>query len=99
MKGVSFRVGAHSGQLVTDTADVPVSDGEFIITSQRLIFRGNSKSFDTKYEKLLEMHNHIDGIYYSETNRQKQKKIQYLQPNGDIIVEILSCLMSGNHRD
>lgn len=99
MKGVSFRVGAHRGQLVTDTADAPVSDGEFIITSQRLIFRGNSKSFDTKFEKLLEVQNHINGIYFSETNRQKQRKIQYLQQNGDIIVEILSYLMSGNRGD
>lgn len=97
MKGVSFRVGAQRGQFVADTADVPVSEGEFIVTSQRLIFRGNSKSFDTKYEKLLDVQNHIDGIYFSETNRQKQRKVQYLQPNGDIIVEILSCLMSGNH--
>lgn len=93
-KGVTIRTGSTRGQLVTDTADVPVCDGLFIITSDRLIFQGASKSFETKYEKILGINNHLAGIRYSETNRQKPRKIQYYSSNGDIIVEILSVVFS-----
>ena len=94
MKGVSFRVGAHRGHVVTDTADVSVCNGDFIITSQRLIFRGDSKSFDTKYQNILDIRNFNDGIYYTERNKQKPRKIEYAQTNGDIIMEILSRMLS-----
>ena len=96
MKGVSFRVGAHRGKLVTDTADVPITSGNFIVTSGRFIFQGDSKSFETKYEDLIDIKNHIDGIFYSEKSKQKQRKIQYSQANGDIIVEILTQVFSSS---
>lgn len=89
-KGVTIRTGGTRGQLVTDTADVPVSEGNFIITSNRLVFQGLAKSFETKYEKIVDINNHLDGIRYSESNKQKPRKIQYYSANGDIIVEILS---------
>jgi hypothetical protein len=89
-KGITLRTGSTRGHLITDSADVPVTDGNFIITNQRFIFQGEGKSFETKYEKILDIHNHLDGIRYSESNKQKPRKIQYLSSNGDIIVEILS---------
>jgi hypothetical protein len=89
-KGITFRTGGTRGQLVSDTADVPISEGNFIITNRRLIFQGQAKSFETKLEKILDIHNHLDGIRYSESNKQKPRKIQYYSANGDIIVEILS---------
>jgi hypothetical protein len=89
-KGVTFRTGGSRGQFVTDTADVPISEGLFVITSHRLIFQGQAKSFDTKYEKIVDINNHLDGIRYSESNKQKPRKLQYYSSNGDVIVEILS---------
>lgn len=94
MKGVSFRLGSHRGRLVSDTATLPVSDGEFIVTSQRLVFRGSAKSFETKFKNLLDVCNHVDGIVFSEANRQKQRRVQYLSPNGDAVAEVLSYALA-----
>lgn len=96
MKGVTFRTGTMRGQLITDTADIPISEGNFIITNHRLIYQGEAKSFETKYEKILDLHNHLDGIRYSESNKQKPRKLEYSSSNGDIIVEILSQIF-GSH--
>jgi hypothetical protein len=93
-KGLSFRVGQSRGHYVADTADVPVSEGNFIITNRRLIFQGQAKSFETKLDKLLEMENHLDGIRYSESNKQKRRMLQYYSKNGDIIVEILNQVIA-----
>ena len=93
-KGITFRTGGTRGQLVTDTADVPISEGNFIITSHRLVFQGQAKSFETKFDKILDIHNHLDGIRFSESNKQKPRKIQYYSANGDVIVEILSQILA-----
>jgi hypothetical protein len=81
-KGVTLRTGATRAHLVSSSADVAVSDGSFVITNQRFLFQGHAKSFETKYEKILDIHNHLDGIRYSETNRQKPRKIEYAAPMG-----------------
>lgn len=94
-KGVTIRTGATRGRSVSESADQIVSEGNFVITNKRFIFQGDPKSFETKYEKLLDITNHLDGIRFSESNRQKRRQLQYTEPNGDIIVEILSQLFSG----
>ena len=53
MKGVSYRVGASRGRSVPVRGVVPVSTGCFCITSQRLIFAGNVKSFAVDRRKIL----------------------------------------------
>jgi hypothetical protein len=62
MKGVSYRVGASSGTSVAVRDVVPVSVGSFCITSHRLIFSGNAKSFAFDRKKILSTKLHSDGI-------------------------------------
>ncbi|MBK8305259.1 MAG: hypothetical protein IPK98_18480 [Chloracidobacterium sp.] len=71
MKGVSFRVGAHRGQIQSERALVPVSQGVFNVTNQRLVFSGDAKSNSTAYPKLLDFQVYADAIQYSITSRQK----------------------------
>ncbi|MFM9905293.1 MAG: hypothetical protein ACKVQJ_12065 [Pyrinomonadaceae bacterium] len=71
MKGVSYRIGAHRGQIQSERAIVPVSDGQFNITNQRLIFSGSNKSNATTYGKLLDLQLYADALQYSTTTRQK----------------------------
>lgn len=94
-KGITLRSGGTRGRLVSDNADVPVSTGNFIVTNRRFIFEGDQKSFETEFEKILSIDSHLDGIRFSESNRQKPRQISYAEPNGDIIVEILSQTFSG----
>jgi hypothetical protein len=94
VKGVTFRVGAHRGQLVTETGNVAVSSGNLVITNRRLIFQGDKKSFTAEFEKIIEVQPAPDGIRFSESNRQKPRLILYDKPNGDFVCEVLSHLWS-----
>lgn len=91
MKGVSYRVGGHRGHLVSETGVVAVSTGELIITSQRVIFRGDKKSFATKLDKILDVQLFTNGFQFSENNKSKPRLIKFAQEgNHDIIGAVLS---------
>jgi hypothetical protein len=89
-KGVSYRVGAHRGQLVTDKAIIPVSAGDFIVTSKRVIFRGDTKSFNYKLDKLLDIHFYSDGVRVTD-DKGKVRLVQFAEAaNGDLVGAVLS---------
>lgn len=94
-KGVSFRVGGHRGQLVTESASVPVSTGQLIVTNQRMIFAGDKKSFATSYKKIINLETKVNGLRFGEANRQKPRLVIFRQPNGDLVFEVLSRVLSG----
>lgn len=71
MKGISYRVGGHRGQIQSERALVIKSTGTFVITNQRLVFSGDKKSAATTYSKFLDFQVYSDAIQYSVTNRQK----------------------------
>src|SRR5215813_13979532 len=77
MKGVNFRVGAHRGNLVSETENVPVSSGTLIITNLRIAFVGDRKSFSTEFRKILDAQPAMDGIRFSEKGKQKPRTIIY----------------------
>lgn len=97
-KGVTYRIGAHRGQLVAETGIVPVSAGELILTSRRLIFRGSQKSISCAWDKLLDMEFFADGIRFSQMNRSKPVTVQFHQKGN---VEVIGALISyiANHFD
>jgi hypothetical protein len=91
MKGVSYRVGASRGNLISDTEIVAVSRGEFIVTNKRAIFRGDGKSFAFKLDKLLDLQLMANGIYLAEANKAKPRMIKFAEEgNSDIIGAVLS---------
>ena len=91
MKGVSYRVGSSRGHLVSQTGIVAVSMGNFIITSKRLIFQGDLKSFAVKLDKILSAQLYRDGFQFSEGNKPKPRLIQFQQAgNQEIIGAILA---------
>lgn len=91
MKGVSYRVGQSRGQSVPVHATVPVSSGDFVITSKRLIFVGDRKSINAPYDKLLHLEPFTDGLRFSVSNRQKPITVQFFT---DKSAEIASVLIS-----
>ncbi len=89
-KGLSYRVGAHRGRIVTDTAIVPVSSGELIITSKRIIFRGNAKSFTLRLDKLLELNFFSDGVRLTD-EKGKPRVVKFAdEGNIDVVGATLS---------
>ncbi len=89
-KGVSYRVGAHRGHIVTDTAVVPVSTGEFIITNKRIIFRGDNKSFNIHLDKLLELNIYSDGVRLTDDKGKPRIVKLTNSENRDIVGATLS---------
>lgn len=91
MKGVSYRVGGFRGHSVSETGVVAVSNGDLIITSKRIIFRGDNKSFAVKLDKILDTQLFTNGLQFSENNRSKPRLIKFVQQgNNDIIGAVLS---------
>jgi hypothetical protein len=89
-KGLSYRVGAHRGQLIADSAVVPVSYGELVITNKRIVFKGDKKSFSLKLEKILNIEFYSDGVNMSEESG-KHRVVQFNESrNMDIIGSIIS---------
>lgn len=89
-KGVSYRVGAHRGHIVTDTAVVPVSSGELIITNKRVIFRGNAKSFNLRLDKFLELKSYTDGVRLTD-DKGKPRVVKFAdEGNSDVVGATLS---------
>lgn len=91
MKGVSYRMGAHQGQITSETGIIPVSSGQFIITNKRVIFRGDSISFAVNLNKILNVRLFNDGLQFFENNRSKPRLVKFLKKeNQDIIGAIIS---------
>jgi peptidoglycan hydrolase-like protein with peptidoglycan-binding domain len=68
MKGVSFRVGAYRGTSVSERGPAVVSEGDFCITSERVVFSGNEKSFSINWEKLLSINVASNGVMLSSAS-------------------------------
>jgi hypothetical protein len=89
-KGVSYRVGASRGQLISDKEIQAVSIGELVVTSQRVVFRGNAKSFAYRLDQLLEVNLFSDGIRLTGSNG-KPRTVKFSSgENVDIVGSVLS---------
>jgi hypothetical protein len=71
MRGVSYRVGATRGQVVTVGTELQVADeGGLSVTDRRIVFSGSSKTLEFRYDKLVDIKLYSDGIQLGVTNRQ-----------------------------
>jgi len=93
-KGLSYRVGGHRGQILTDTALIAVSQGELVLTNKRIIFKGDSKSLNMKLDKVLNFEFFSDGINITESSV-KSRLLKLDNPkNIDLIGAILSTTIN-----
>jgi hypothetical protein len=94
-KGVSYRVGGHRGHIVSETGIVPVSIGDLVITNQRIIFRGDGKSFAIKLDKILDIQIFTDMIQFSENNKPKPRMVMFKDVgNHDIVGAVFSYVIN-----
>jgi len=90
MKGVSYRVGAYRGHVESRTGIVAVSTGDLVITSKRVIFRGDKKGFNTRLDKLLNVEMASDGITLTDGNSKPRVIVFPTAANVDIVGAVLS---------
>lgn len=91
MRGVSYRVGQSRGTMQSTTGIIPISGGEFTITSQRLVFSGDRKSVNAPFPKLQNLEMYSDGLRFSLTNRQKPIMVQFYNAES---VELVGMFIS-----
>jgi hypothetical protein len=95
IKGVSFNIGKVKGSYHSTKNIIPISDGRFVITNQRLIFSGNKKSVNGLISKLLDFQIYSDALQFSLTNRQKPitvglENVNYSELCGLVISRLIS---------
>jgi hypothetical protein len=61
MRGVSYRVGAHRGERVSETGLVHLDTGRLIMTSKRIIFSGPSRGFTLPIAKIVNVAAYSNG--------------------------------------
>ncbi len=94
MKGVSYRVGAHRGHIVSETGIVPISSGDFVVTNKRAIFSGDKKSFALRIDKLLDLEMFSNGTRLTD-DKGKIRQIQFNLPeNTDIVGAVLTQVIN-----
>jgi hypothetical protein len=75
---IRYRVGAYRGHYVPGPVEPTVVDhGEFSITSQRIVFRGSSKTSECLFLKLLAIDEFSGGLRISVSNRQKPTTVEF----------------------
>jgi len=93
-KGLTYRVGANRGHLVTSTAVQKVSHGPFVVTSQRAVFQGDTKAFAFRLDKLLDVSMFTDGLRITGPNGPPHIVQFDTTANVDIVGAILSQAMN-----
>lgn len=91
MKGIRVNLGAMRGHSYSVRDSVNISDGHFVVTSQRLVFSGNQKSVVSDISKLLDIQIYEDAFQFSVTNRQKPTTIKFSVPEE---VELCALVIS-----
>ena len=76
-KGLAFQVGGGSGFSMPIMDLVPVSEGNLVITTQRLVFAGNLKGWADPLSKIISFGGYSDAIQYSVHGRSKPRILRF----------------------
>lgn len=93
MKGVSFRVRATRGQMVSESGIVPVSTGRLVITSKRVLFLGNPKGFTVRLDKVLGVEMYADGLQIMD-DKGNPRLLRLSPTHADFVGAVLSQAMN-----
>jgi hypothetical protein len=93
-RGVTYRVGAQRGRMVTTTGIVVVSRGSVVITNKRVVFRGDTKGFSIRLDQLLDAQVFEDGLRLMDgSGKARQLQLATVR-DVDILAAILSQVVS-----
>jgi hypothetical protein len=97
-RGLSFHTGSTRGRLVTTSGIVPVSNGELVVTSQRVIFRGDKKGFNIRLDTLVDALLFSDGIRLAGGNGQPHHVHFAYSQDAEVIGALVSYAMNSPGR-
>lgn len=93
-KGVTLRSGGIKGGVVKDL--VPVAKGEFAVTSGRLVFAGDLKSFDVTLSKINHIEKLVDGLIIHSDGKSRILNIPSKLSNVALCHLIIDKLLADN---
>lgn len=76
---------------MSERAVVPVSKGTLALTSERIAFLGNPKSFEVKWDKVMSIEPFSDGMTVFIANRARAQTVQYDIPE---LAEVVAMICS-----
>ncbi len=88
-KRLSLRTNSFDGEIVPESALVPVAVGRFFITNQRVIFLGDKKSLNIRLGSLLGIQLFLDGLRLTDS-RGKPRVIKFF--SDDEVREVKAVL-------
>jgi len=75
-KGISFRFGGYGGSSESHEELRAVDQGTLVLTSQRLTFIGQGRTFSVALEKIVSMEGYDDSL---QLNRQGKEKVEHFE--------------------
>lgn len=88
-KGIRYRVGNIKPQRVTVDKLVEIDKGRLYVTNNRIIFMGNRKNFNIKYQSILSIVPYTDGV---EIEKDSGKSPVLICVNSEMLSRILTRL-------
>lgn len=92
VKGVTYRFGGTRGRVITERGVVPVSRGRLVVTSQRLSFLGDRKSFNVPFQRLLAVEPANDGLLIT-CDKERVRTLRYCYSGNE---ELLAAVISAS---
>lgn len=89
--GVRWRVGAARGRMVSEVGMVPVAEGRFIVSSKRLLFVGDKRSFAVPFPKLVSINLSQDGIVLGMATGKPRMVMFASSDNVDVVGGVISA--------
>lgn len=93
-KGITYRVGESKGQLVSESAIIPIATGRFVITNKRAVFSGDRKSFNIKLDSIINVEMYSDGLNITDGKGNPRIVKLANKLNTDIVGSILSSAIN-----
>jgi hypothetical protein len=94
-KGVWVRSGSYRGHVESEKGIVPISNGALILTNHRVIFHGDNKSIDAKWDHVVDVDYLWDGVRLSISGHSKPTLIRFNnRRNAEIVRKLISYIVA-----
>ena len=94
MRGVSYRFGSSKGQSVPITATVEVARGELVITSQRIVFKGDRRTATIAVDDIIGVDPYTNAIVIHAEKLKQPMQFRYLNAeSAELVAQIVAFVM------
>ncbi|MFM2310555.1 MAG: hypothetical protein RLY87_2677 [Chloroflexota bacterium] len=94
MRGVSYRIGSSRGQSVPVTATVEVARGDLVITSQRVIFKGDRRTMAFALDDVIGVDPYTNAIVLHVERLKQPAQFRYINTeSAELVAQIVAFVL------